>query len=89
MSDIFKKHIAKFTQVSDDEFGQIIKFFDTREVAKKQNLLEEGQLYRHHYFVLQDLAEPCTILQKKVQDIQKFGITIGSDEEILLSRSWA
>jgi hypothetical protein len=36
MLDIFKKHITKFAQVSDDEFEEIKKFFDTKEVLKKK-----------------------------------------------------
>jgi CRP-like cAMP-binding protein len=74
MLDIFKKHIAKFTQVSDDEFEEIKKFFDTKEVAKKENLLEEGQLCRHHYFVLNGLLRKFYINEKGIEQTTEFAI---------------
>ncbi|WP_276380120.1 Crp/Fnr family transcriptional regulator [Flavobacterium sp. H4147] len=74
MSDIFRNHIAKFAQVSDDEFGLIIKFFDTREVAKKQNLLEEGEICRRHYFVLQGLLRKFYINEKGTEQTTEFAI---------------
>ena len=35
MFDTFKKHIDKFAEVSNDEFDEIQKFFDIKNVAKK------------------------------------------------------
>ena len=42
MSLIFQQHIEKFVQISSDEFEEIKKFFDTKEVDRIENLLEEG-----------------------------------------------
>jgi len=64
MLDIFKNHIAKFAEVADDEFAEIKTYFDTKEVAKKQNLLQEGQICRHHYFVLSGLLRKFYINEK-------------------------
>lgn len=74
MSDIFKNHIAKFAQVTDDQFEQIIKFFDTIQAVKKQNLLEQGQLCRHHYFVLQGLLRKFYINEKGTEQTTEFAI---------------
>ena len=74
MSEILKKHINKFTQVSDDEFEEIIKFFDTKKVSKKENLLEEGQICRHHYFVLDGLLRKFFINEKGVEQTTEFAI---------------
>jgi len=72
--DTFKKHIAKFAQVSDDEFEEIQKFFDTRDVAKKENLLEEGQICKHHYFVLSGLLRKFYINEKGIEQTTEFAI---------------
>tara|TARA_R110002167_G_scaffold71696_8_gene202195 strand:+ start:29454 stop:30029 length:576 start_codon:yes stop_codon:yes gene_type:complete len=74
MSEILKKHINKFTQVSDNEFEQIIKFFDTKWVAKKENLIEEGQICRHHYFVLNGLLRKFFINEKGIEQTTEFAI---------------
>jgi CRP-like cAMP-binding protein len=74
MHDIFKNHIAKFAQVTDDEFEQIIKFFDIKKAAKKENLLEEGQICRHHYFVLEGLLRKFYINEKGTEQTTEFTI---------------
>ncbi|MBB4801797.1 CRP-like cAMP-binding protein [Flavobacterium nitrogenifigens] len=74
MSDIFKKHIAKFAKVPEDDFEQIIKFFDIREAGKKENLLEQGQICRHHYFVLEGLLRKFYINEKGTEQTTEFAI---------------
>jgi len=74
MSDIFKNHIAKFAQIADNEFEQIIKFFDTKQVGKKENLLEEGEICHHHYFVLQGLLRKFFINEKGTEQTTEFAI---------------
>ncbi|EJF99095.1 MULTISPECIES: Crp/Fnr family transcriptional regulator [Flavobacterium] len=74
MSDIFKNHIAKFAQVPEDDFEQIIKFFEIKQAAKKENLLEEGQICRHHYFVLEGLLRKFYINEKGTQQTTEFAI---------------
>lgn len=74
MQDIFKKHIAKFAQISDEEFEKIIHFFDTKEVSKKENLLEDGELCRHHYFVLNGLLRKFFINEKGIEQTTEFAI---------------
>tara|TARA_R110002051_G_scaffold314666_1_gene392009 strand:+ start:72378 stop:72953 length:576 start_codon:yes stop_codon:yes gene_type:complete len=74
MLEIFKNHINKFIQVSDDEFEEIIKSFDTKEVAKKENLIEEGQICKHHYFVLSGLLRKFFINEKGLEQTTEFAI---------------
>ncbi|WDO12378.1 Crp/Fnr family transcriptional regulator [Flavobacterium sp. WW92] len=74
MLDIFKRHIAKFAQVSDDEFEGIRKYFETKEVAKKENLVAEGQICRHHYFVLNGLLRKFYINEKGGEQTTEFAI---------------
>ena len=74
MLHIFKKHIEKFAEVSDHEFEQIKEFFVTKEVAKKENLLEAGQLCKHHYFVLKGLLRKYYINEKGNEQTTEFAI---------------
>lgn len=74
MYNILKNHIAKFAQVSDSDFEQIIKFFDIKEAVKKENLLEQGQICRHHYFVLEGLLRKFYINEKGTEQTTEFAI---------------
>ena len=74
MLNNFKKHIDKFVQLSNDEFEEIEKFFDTRDVAKKENLLEEGQICSHHYFVLNGLLRKFYVNEKGIEQTTEFAI---------------
>ncbi|KAA8479148.1 CRP-like cAMP-binding protein [Arcticibacter tournemirensis] len=74
MLNILKDHIEKFAQISDEEFEEIKKFFDTKDVAKKENLLEEGQICKHHYFVLKGLLRKFFINEKGTEQTTEFAI---------------
>lgn len=74
MLDIFKRHIAKFAQVSDDEFEGIRKYFEMKEVAKKENLVAEGQICRHQFFVLNGLLRKFYINEKGGEQTTEFAI---------------
>lgn len=74
MLNDFRKHIDKFAQVSNDEFEEIKKFFDTKDVAKKVNLLEEGQICRYHFFVLNGLLRKFYINEKGIEQTTEFAL---------------
>lgn len=74
MLDIFKNHIEKFARIGDDEFDEIKKFFDTKEVSKKENLLKEGQICRYHYFVLTGLLRKFYVNEKGIEQTTEFAI---------------
>ncbi|ADQ16687.1 Crp/Fnr family transcriptional regulator [Leadbetterella byssophila] len=74
MSEIFKKHIEKFTKISDEEFEEILKYFDEKQIAKKENLLEEGQICRYHYFVLEGLLRKFYTNEKGIEQTTEFAI---------------
>lgn len=46
-------HIRKFVDLSDEDIPLIESHFQRMEVTKKQTLVQEGQVCRHHYFVTQ------------------------------------
>ena len=74
MLQIFKTHIDKFAQISNQELEEIFRFFAIKEVAKKENLLEEGQICKHHYFVLEGLLRKFYINEKGVEQTTEFAI---------------
>ncbi|MBL7706435.1 MAG: Crp/Fnr family transcriptional regulator [Taibaiella sp.] len=74
MSGIFKAHLEKFISINDKEFEEVFKFFETKTVAKKENLLEEGKICRYHYFVLKGLLRQFFINEKGVEQTTEFAI---------------
>jgi CRP-like cAMP-binding protein len=51
MSENLYNHIAKFIPLVREDFAEIMLFFDSQSVKKKQNLVEEGNVCRANYFV--------------------------------------
>lgn len=74
MSQIFRQHLAKFIHVTDQEFGDILTFFETRLVAKKENLLEKGRVCRHNFFVLEGLLRKFYLNEKETEQTIEFAI---------------
>ncbi|GAA4786379.1 hypothetical protein GCM10023231_12920 [Olivibacter ginsenosidimutans] len=56
------------------EFEEILKFFETKQVSKKENLLEEGQTCRYHYFVLNGLLRKFFINEKGIEQTTEFAV---------------
>lgn len=74
MSGIFRAHLEKFISINDQEFEEILKFFETRTVAKKEILQEEEKMCRYHYFVLKGLLRQFFINEKGVEQTTEFAI---------------
>lgn len=74
MFNTLKKHIDKFAEVSDDEFDEIQKYFEIKNVARKENLLTEGQICRHHFFVVEGLLRKFYINEKGIEQTTEFAI---------------
>ncbi|MFB2118542.1 Crp/Fnr family transcriptional regulator [Parapedobacter sp. 2B3] len=66
--------MEKFIKVDDKLFDEIISYFKIEVVKKKENLLEEGQLCRHHYFVLEGLLRKFYINEKGTEQTTEFAI---------------
>src|ERR1700761_9460373 len=49
---IFKDYISKNTRLSDEEIGRILRGCLIRRLAHRQVLLQEGNIWRSHAFVL-------------------------------------
>jgi CRP-like cAMP-binding protein len=74
MSEIFKNHIKKFTEINDNEFADVLRFFHTQHVGKKENLLVEGKICKYHYFVLSGCLRKFFVTEKGMEQTTEFAI---------------
>jgi len=74
MSEVFKSHIQKFTKITDEEFPAILSFFHAVQVVKKENLLTEGKVCKHHYFVLSGCLRKFFVNEKGIEQTTEFAI---------------
>lgn len=74
MSQVFKQHLEKFISISDREFEEIIAYFKLIRVPKKEMLMREGQICRHHYFVLSGCLRKFFTNEKGVEITTEFAI---------------
>ncbi len=74
MSAIFKAHLQKFITINDADFATITSYFKTLNFKKKENLLSEGQICKHHYFVLKGCLRKFFINEKGVEQTTEFAL---------------
>ena len=74
MVKLFKAHLDKFVSITDEEFSEIISFFEERTVRKKENLLEEGQICKEHFFVLKGILRKFYMNEKGTEQTTEFAI---------------
>jgi CRP-like cAMP-binding protein len=74
MSEIFKKHVTKFIEINEREFSDIVAFFHTQQVKKRENLLVEGQVCKSHYFVLQGCLRKFFVNSRGAEQTTDFAI---------------
>lgn len=74
MSTPLKDHIQKFIALSKEDYDVVASFFQPLTVKKKQSLLEEGQICRHHYFVEKGILRLFYINEKGVEHTTQFAL---------------
>jgi len=74
MSDIFKSHLEKFIKIKEDDFQEIMQYFRTINVKKKENLMIEGDICRSHYFVLSGCLRKFFVNEKGNEQTTEFAI---------------
>ncbi|MNK25317.1 Cyclic nucleotide-binding domain protein [compost metagenome] len=74
MSQIFRNHLEKFIKINDENFEEILSYFEVRTFAKKANLLEEGQICKSNYFVLKGILRKFFINEKGTEQTTEFAI---------------
>lgn len=70
----FRAHLEKFIQIDDVTFERITRYFNVTSIVKKENLLEEGQVCRYHYFVLKGILRKFFVNEKGVEQTTEFAI---------------
>lgn len=71
---IFYEHITKFINFSQEDFTEIMPYFDVKEVAKKEVLMEAGSLCRSCYFVLNGCLQMYYVNEKGAEKTLQFAI---------------
>jgi CRP-like cAMP-binding protein len=74
MIHLFKTHLEKFIEINDQEFLEIMTFFDVKTIKKKENLVAEGAICKSHYFVLYGCLRKFFINNKGVEQTTEFAI---------------
>ncbi len=74
MSEIFKAHLKKFTEIKEEDFPVIMAFFQIVKVRKKANLLTEGQICKSNFFVLKGCLRKFFVNDKGVEQTTEFAI---------------
>ena len=74
MSQLLLNHLVKFVSLSEDECKIVASYFQPLQFKKKQNLLEEGQVCRQHYFVEKGILRMFYINEKGVEHTIQFAL---------------
>jgi CRP-like cAMP-binding protein len=70
----FKRHIAKFVEISDKDFGEILSYFRVIEAGKKKNLLTEGTICKSNFFVSKGCLRMFFVNEKGVEQTVQFAL---------------
>lgn len=74
MSEIFRNHLAKFIEIDEQEFVEVMSYFRIVDFKKKENLLEQGEICKFNYFVLSGCLRKFFINDKGVETTTHFAI---------------
>lgn len=74
MPEALLQHIRRLVTIADEEYLSISKFFKSRSVGKKQNLLKEGQVCASQYFVITGCLRLFFINDKGVEQTIQFAL---------------
>ena len=67
-------HIQKFIKLDEREIKAVLSFFETVELRKKQNLLAEGSICKHNYFVAKGLLRMFFVNERGVEQTIQFAL---------------
>jgi CRP-like cAMP-binding protein len=74
MHAALQEHIKKYISIDEDELSLVLKFFNSLQLRKKENLLVEGNVCNHNYFVVQGCLRLFFINEKGVEQTTHFAI---------------
>lgn len=74
MSENLKNHINKFIKLSDEDFSEIQDYFEITDFKKKENLLQEGEICKSNFFVLEGCLRMFFINEKGIEQTIQFAL---------------
>lgn len=74
MHDTLKAHILHWVDMEELELEAVSRYFELLDVKKKQNLLKEGQVCGHSYFVVKGLLRLFFINGKGTEQTTQFAM---------------
>lgn len=74
MSKSFFNHLKKFTETSEEEFAEIISYFDIQQFGKMEVLMKAGNICNKHFFVLKGCLQMFYTNEKGAEQTLQFAI---------------
>jgi len=74
MSKQFFNHINKFTEISEEEFAEIITYFEVQKFRKKEVLMPAGGSCGKHFFVLEGCLQMFYTNEKGAEQTLQFAL---------------
>lgn len=74
MHDALKTHIRRWVDIEEAELEAMGRYFEPLAVKKKQNLLEEGKVCGHSYFMVKGLLRLFFINSKGTEQTTQFAM---------------
>ena len=74
MYDSLRAHIAKYIELSEEEFSRCTALFIPKKIRKKAFLLQEGDVCRHLAFVTEGCLRSYTVDPKGDEHVVQFAI---------------
>jgi CRP-like cAMP-binding protein len=74
MTENLKDHITRLNNIPEQDLIKILSYFSVIEINKKQNLLIEGQICKHNYFVDKGCLRLFFINEKGMEQTIQFAL---------------
>lgn len=74
MHDALKTHIRRWVDFEEGELEAISRYFEPLAVKKKENLLTEGKVCGHSYFIVKGLLRLFFVSSKGVEHTTQFAM---------------
>jgi len=74
MSEQLISHLTKYIEIDSEDIPLILAYFQHVRLHKKENILEEGQICKAHYFVVKGCIRLFFVNEKGVEQTTQFAI---------------
>ena len=74
MLENLKNHIARFVEIDEQDYAEILPYFRVVQAKKKQNLLTEGKVCKSNYFVSKGCLRLFFVNEKGIEQTIQFAL---------------